>query len=51
VDILYIADGHHRAASSMNLAVKRMEQLRMKNQEMNYEDSYLYFMAIVYPKS
>jgi uncharacterized protein (DUF1015 family) len=48
---MYIADGHHRAASSMNLALKRMEELRMMNIEVNYEDPYLYFMAIIYPKS
>lgn len=47
VDILYIADGHHRTASSFN-AAKEFEKL---NPSHTGEESYNYFMAVIYPSS
>ncbi len=47
IDILYIADGHHRTASSLN-AAKEFEKL---NPSHNGEESYNYFMAVIYPSN
>jgi glutamate dehydrogenase (NADP+) len=47
IDSLYIADGHHRAASSMKVAQKRREEFP------NYtgEEEFNYFMSVIFPES
>lgn len=45
VDILYIADGHHRTASSLNAA----KEFEKQNPDHTGEESYNYFMAVIYP--
>ncbi len=47
IDILYIADGHHRTASSLNAA----KEFQKQNPSNNGEESYNYFMAVIYPSS
>lgn len=47
VDILYIADGHHRTASSLNAA----KEFEKQNPKHTGEESYNYFMAVIYPSS
>ncbi|MFN3410599.1 MAG: DUF1015 domain-containing protein [Exilispira sp.] len=47
VDILYIADGHHRTASSLNAA----REFEKQNPDHNGEESYNYFMAVIYPSN
>lgn len=45
VPALYIADGHHRAAS----AARVRERLRSANAEHNGEEDYNYFLAVAFP--
>ena len=45
VDSLYIADGHHRAKSAVDVGLKR----RKENPGYTGEDEFNYFLAIVYP--
>jgi uncharacterized protein (DUF1015 family) len=45
LDALYIADGHHRAASACNVARER----RASNQNHTGEESYNYFLSVVFP--
>ncbi len=45
IDYLYIADGHHRSASSSKVALKRREQFP------NYDgtEEFNYFMSVIFP--
>ncbi len=45
IDYLYIADGHHRSASSVKVGLKRREEFP------NYDGSeeFNYFMAVIFP--
>lgn len=45
VDSLYIADGHHRAKSAVEVGLKR----RKENPGYTGEEEFNYFLAIVYP--
>ena len=45
VDSLYIADGHHRTKSAVEVGLKR----RMKNPDYTGEEEFNYFLAIAYP--
>lgn len=45
VDSLYIADGHHRAKSAVEVGLKR----RKENPDYTGEEEFNYFLAIVYP--
>jgi uncharacterized protein (DUF1015 family) len=47
----YIADGHHRAASSFNVGKLRREEAKEKGVEITGEEPFMYFMAIHYPES
>lgn len=47
MDSLYIADGHHRSASSCLLA----NTLRAKNPDKNHESAHNYFMSYLIPES
>jgi uncharacterized protein (DUF1015 family) len=44
-DILYIADGHHRAAAAVRVGQKR----RRENPDYNGEEEFNKFMAVIYP--
>lgn len=45
VDYLYIADGHHRAASAVKVGLKRREQLL----EFDGTEEFDYFLAVLFP--
>ncbi len=45
VHAIYIADGHHRAASSAKVA----EALKAKNEAHTGEESYNYFLSVLFP--
>lgn len=45
VDSLYIADGHHRTKSAVEVGLKR----RKENQHYTGEEEFNYFLAIAYP--
>jgi uncharacterized protein (DUF1015 family) len=45
VDYLYIADGHHRTASSYKVGLKRREE----NPEYTGEEEFNYFMSVIFP--
>ena len=45
VDSLYIADGHHRSASSVKVGLKRREE----NPNYTGEEEYNYFMSVMFP--
>ena len=45
VDSLYIADGHHRAKSAVEVGLKR----RKENPGYTGEEEFNYFLAIAYP--
>src|SRR6056297_1212387 len=45
VDYLYIADGHHRTASSYKVGLKR----RKENPDYTGEEEFNYFMSVIFP--
>lgn len=45
VDALYIADGHHRSASSVKVGLKRREE----NPNYTGDEEYNYFMSVMFP--
>ena len=45
VDYLYIADGHHRTASSYKVGLKRREE----NPDYTGEEEFNYFMSVIFP--
>ena len=45
VDSLYIADGHHRSASSVKVGLKRREE----NPNFTGDEEYNYFMSVMFP--
>ena len=45
IDFLYIADGHHRAASAVKVGLKRREQ----NPGYTGEEEFNYFLSVVFP--
>jgi len=45
IENLYIADGHHRAASAVKVGLKRREQ----NPEYTGEEEFNYFLAVAFP--
>lgn len=47
IDTIYIADGHHRSASSVLLA----KELRSQNENHTGEEPYNYFMSFLIPES
>lgn len=47
VEILYIADGHHRTASSLNAAKEFMKN----NPHHTGDEDYNYFMAVIFPSN
>ncbi len=42
---IYIADGHHRAASAIKVGIKRREEAEAKNQEAEYN----FFLSVLFP--
>ncbi len=47
VEFLYIADGHHRSASSSKVGLKRREQ----NPAYTGEEEFNFFMSVIFPES
>lgn len=47
VDSLYIADGHHRAASAVKVGIKRREE----NPNYNGNEEFNFFLSVVFPDS
>lgn len=45
IDYLYIADGHHRSASSVKVGLKRREE----NPNYDGTEEFNYFMAVIFP--
>lgn len=45
IDSLYIADGHHRSASSVKVGLKRREE----NPDFTGDEEYNYFMSVMFP--
>lgn len=45
IDYLYIADGHHRSASSVKVGMKR----RKANPNFTGDEEYNYFLAVIFP--
>lgn len=45
IDYLYIADGHHRSASSAKVGLKRREE----NPNYTGEEEFNYFMSVIFP--
>jgi len=45
IDYLYIADGHHRSASSVKVGLKR----RQENPNYTGEEEFNYFLAVIFP--
>lgn len=48
---VYIADGHHRAASAYNVGKMRRDKAIAAGQEVTGEEPFNFFMAIHYPES
>lgn len=51
VNCLYIADGHHRAASAYNVGKMRKEKAIEAGIKITGDEDFNYFLAIVYPAS
>lgn len=49
MDTTYIADGHHRCAAAANVGKRRRERLEKEGIEVTGEESFNYFMTILYP--
>lgn len=47
MDSLYIADGHHRAASAVKVGLKR----RAEHPDYTGEEEFNYFLSVVFPDS
>lgn len=47
VESLYIADGHHRAASAVRVGMMRRE----KNKEFTGEEEFNYFLSVIFPSN
>lgn len=47
IDYLYIADGHHRAASAVKVGKKRREQ----NPDYTGEEEFNFFLAVLFPRN
>jgi uncharacterized protein (DUF1015 family) len=47
IDYLYIADGHHRSASSVKVGMKRREQYP----DYTGEEEFNFFMSVIFPES
>jgi len=47
IDSLYIADGHHRAASAVKVGLKRREE----NKNYNMDQEFNYFLSVLFPKN
>ena len=47
IDVLYIADGHHRSASACEVGKKR----RRENPDYDGTEEFNYFMAVIFPDS
>ncbi len=45
IDALYIADGHHRAASAVKVGLKRREE----NPNYNGNEEFNYFLSVIFP--
>lgn len=45
IDYLYIADGHHRSASSVKVGLKR----RKENPDYTGEEEFNYFLSVIFP--
>lgn len=45
IDYLYIADGHHRSASSVKVGLKRRES----NPDYNGDEEFNYFLSVIFP--
>lgn len=47
IDYLYIADGHHRAASAVKVGLKR----RKENPQYTGDEEFNYFLSVIFPDS
>ncbi|MHC2994975.1 MAG: DUF1015 domain-containing protein [Candidatus Atribacteria bacterium] len=47
IDYLYIADGHHRAAATVKVGLKRREQFK----DYSKDDEFNYFLSVLFPDS
>ncbi|MBK1813512.1 DUF1015 domain-containing protein [Clostridium sp. YIM B02505] len=47
VDYLYIADGHHRAASAVKVGLMRREEVK----DVSGEEEFNFFLAVLFPES
>lgn len=47
---LYVADGHHRTQAAYNVGKARLEKARQEGIEVTGEESFNYFMTLLYPK-
>ncbi|QAA30253.1 DUF1015 domain-containing protein [Clostridium manihotivorum] len=47
VDYLYIADGHHRAASAVKVGLRRREEYK----NFNGQEEFNFFLAVLFPES
>lgn len=45
IDFLYIADGHHRSASSVKVGLKKREEMP----DFSGDEEFNYFMAVIFP--
>ncbi len=51
LDAVYIADGHHRTASTVRVGLHRREQARAAGQTISEDAPYQYFLSVTFPSN
>lgn len=51
IDRIYIADGHHRAASAVKVGIRRREEAKEKNGSFDENAEYNYFLSVSFPEN
>ncbi len=51
IDRIYIADGHHRAASAVKVGFKRREQEKLSKGYFDPEAEYNFFLSVLFPEN
>lgn len=49
MDSIYIADGHHRAASAVNVGFKRRQEALSAGREFTGKEEHNYFLSVLFP--
>lgn len=51
LDSVYIADGHHRTASTVRVGISRRDQAKLQNKPVTENDEYQWFLSVTFPSN